>query len=131
MYRHPLQHGSRLWHGVILSYLLLFSIYWASLSTCSNCAHLLARTVATTACLAVRQAWAVVHVAHELRGLGSIRELLETRAGISDRALQHMTWPELLDQVLSLQRSVRFARQRELDQHDAVNRIMRKDNYLV
>jgi autophagy-related protein 9 len=41
-----------------------------------------------------------------------------------------MTWSEVLHRIVLVQRHARLCAVRDLDEHDIVARIMRKDNYL-
>lgn len=51
--------------------------------------------------------------------------------GLSDTTLGHLPWPELLQRIVAVQRSVRLSLRGDLSQHDIVMRIMRKDDYLI
>lgn len=41
-----------------------------------------------------------------------------------------MTWSEVVHRIVLVQRHTRLCAVRDLDEHDIVSRIMRKDNYL-
>lgn len=60
-----------------------------------------------------------------------IRLFCRDRMGLSDQALGHLPWPELLQRIVAVQRSVRLSLRGDLSQHDIVMRIMRKDDYLI
>lgn len=60
-----------------------------------------------------------------------IRLFCRDKMGLSDTALGHLPWPELLQRLVSVQRNVRLSLRGDLSQHDIVMRIMRKDDYLI
>lgn len=51
--------------------------------------------------------------------------------GLSDAALTHLPWPELLRRLVAIQRTVKLSLRGELSQHDIVMRVMRKDDFLI
>lgn len=51
--------------------------------------------------------------------------------GLSDTALTHLPWPELLRRLVAVQRTVKLSLRGELSQHDVVMRVMRKDDFLI
>jgi autophagy-related protein 9 len=65
------------------------------------------------------------------RQLWDIRQFCQERMGLSDSALANLPWPELLQRLVAVQRSVRLSLRGDLSQHDIVMRIMRKDDYLM
>jgi autophagy-related protein 9 len=44
--------------------------------------------------------------------------------------MRMMTWSEVVHRMVLVQRHTRLCAARDLDEHDIVGRIMRKDNYL-
>ena len=65
------------------------------------------------------------------RQMWDIRLFCRDRMGLSDAALGNLPWPELLQRIVAVQRSVRLSLRGDLSQHDIVMRIMRKDDFLI
>jgi len=104
VYQHPLQHGSALGNAICVLYLIIFSVYWL---------------------------WTCLRFVLDFRETWEIRDFCNVRLGVSDRELQTITWPELVDRVVAAQRTLRLCLVKELTPHDIVSRIMRKENYLI
>lgn len=102
--RHPLQHGAPLWSAARIAYLMLLAAYWA---------------------------WSLVHLIVDLKSLAEVRHFCNARLGLSERAMQTVTWPEVARRIVDVQRNLRLCIKRDLTEHDIVSRIMRKDNYLI
>eukprot|EP00850_Spirogloea_muscicola_P012653 SM000082S22895 [mRNA] locus=s82:523573:527908:- [translate_table: standard] len=90
--------------AVVLVYLLVFSVYWA---------FCFARFFA------------------QLRDVLEIRDFCQHSLGISERELQTMAWPVVLDHLTAFQNRRPLCMAKDLTPHDMVLRIMRKENYLV
>lgn len=45
--------------------------------------------------------------------------------------MQWLSWPELVHRVVRIQRRIRLCVSRDLNEHDIISRIMRKDNYML
>eukprot|EP00879_Flechtneria_rotunda_P028308 GHRR01030408.1.p1 GENE.GHRR01030408.1~~GHRR01030408.1.p1 ORF type:complete len:270 (+),score=51.06 GHRR01030408.1:276-1085(+) len=75
--------------------------------------------------------WSAVQLAVELRDVLDVKHFINNKLGISDRQIRMMTWSELLHRLVLVQRTTRLCASRDLNELDVVNRIMRKDNYLI
>ena len=67
----------------------------------------------------------------DVRGAIEVHEVVAHRMGVSERQMLTITWPDLLRRLVLLQRHMRLCAARDLTEHDIVQRIMRKDNYLI
>lgn len=65
------------------------------------------------------------------RQFRDIQYFCQNRMGLSDAALTHLPWPELLRRLVATQRTVKLSLRGELSQHDIVMRVMRKDDFLI
>lgn len=104
LYKNPLTGHRPLLVVIILCYLAIFSFYWL---------------------------WTLVHFFLDLRGIYEVQHFLGNKLGTSERQLQMMTWSEMAHRLVLVQRSTRLCVVRDLDEHDIVSRIMRKENYLI
>ena len=100
----PLRHRSALANFVVVVYLLLFSVYWT---------------------------WSLVRLVVDLRPLLEMRSFCVRKLQLSDRDIQTITWPEVVARVVHLQATTRLCIVRDLNEHDIVARILRKENYLL
>ena len=100
----PLRHRSALTNFVVVVYLLLFSVYWT---------------------------WSLVRLVVDLRPLLEMRSFCVRKLQLSDRDIQTITWPEVVARVVHLQATTRLCIVRDLNEHDIVARILRKENYLL
>jgi len=85
-------------------YLILFSLYWI---------------------------WSAMTLAHDAAPLAAMRAFCNQKLALSDRDLYTITWPEVLQRVVHLQATTRLSISRDLNEHDIVARILRKENYLT
>mmetsp|Transcript_4303 Transcript_4303/g.12400 ORF Transcript_4303/g.12400 Transcript_4303/m.12400 type:complete len:983 (-) Transcript_4303:227-3175(-) len=102
--RHPLQHGAPLWSAARVLYLALLAVYWV---------------------------WNLVHLAVDVRALAEVRHFCNQRLGLSERAVQTVSWPDVTRRIVEVQQHMKLCVKRNLTEHDIVSRIMRKDNYLI
>jgi len=91
-------------NGVVTLYLILFSLYWI---------------------------WSAMTLAHDAAPLAAMRAFCNQKLALSDRDLYTITWPEVLQRVVHLQATTRLSISRDLNEHDIVARILRKENYLT
>ena len=89
---------------MVVVYLLLFSVYWT---------------------------WSLVRLVVDLRPLLEMRSFCVRKLQLSDRDIQTITWPEVVARVVHLQATTRLCIVRDLNEHDIVARILRKENYLL
>lgn len=102
--QHPLAGGPTWWVAASLGYLAIFASYWT---------------------------FAAAHLVREVRGLAEVRHFFSVHLGMTDAAVRNARWPEIAARVVAAQRSVRLCIARDLDEHDIVSRIMRRENYLI
>ena len=102
--RHPLAGRLTLWKLLSVVYLALFVGYWA---------------------------FAVAHLVREVRGLAEVKLFFAQRVGMSERGVRAATWPEVAARLVAAQKNVRLCISRDLNEHDIVSRIMRRENYLI
>ena len=100
----PYQYGGFVRNAVVTMYLLLFSVYWV---------------------------WSATRLAHEVQPLAETRKFCHQKLALSDRDLYTITWPEVLQRVVHLQATTKLSIARDLNEHDIIARILRKENYLV
>jgi len=100
----PFRSNSPFYNVLVCIYLTLASLYWG---------------------------WNVVHFCLDYRELGAVRDFVNRRLGVSDRELQYMSWPELVQRLERVQASHQLCIHRDLNAHDIVARIMRKENYVI
>ena len=103
-YRNPLRHRSFLYNFVVVCYLMLFSLYFL---------------------------WSLVRLAHDFKPLLEMRAFCNRKLQLSDRDIQTITWPEVVARVVHLQATTRLCIVKDLNEHDIVARILRKENYLL
>jgi autophagy-related protein 9 len=60
-----------------------------------------------------------------------MRAFCNHKLQLSDRDIQTITWPEVVARVVHLQATTRVSIVRDLNEHDIVARILRKENYLL
>ncbi|KAG1681142.1 hypothetical protein FOA52_015585 [Chlamydomonas sp. UWO 241] len=89
---------------IILMYLAIFGLYWA---------------------------WTAIHFVTELREMLETRHFFNNTLGVSERQVGTMTWAEVVHRIVLVQRTKRLCISRDLNEHDIIGRIMRKDNYLI
>jgi len=70
-------------------------------------------------------------LAHDAAPLAAMRAFCNQKLALSDRDLYTITWPEVLQRVVHLQATTRLSISRDLNEHDIVARILRKENYLT
>jgi len=100
----PYQYGGFVRNTVVTMYLLLFSAYWL---------------------------WSATRLAHEVQPLLETRRFCHQKLALSDRDLYTITWPEVLQRVVHLQATTKSSVARDLNEHEVIARILRKENYLV
>ena len=103
-FRNPLRHRSFLYNLVVVCYLMLFSLYFL---------------------------WSLVRLAHDFKPLLEMRAFCNRKLQLSDRDIQTITWPEVVARVVHLQATTRLCIVKDLNEHDIVARILRKENYLL
>lgn len=104
LYKHPLRDNPVYWSVFALTFLSIFSLYWAL---------------------------NVYDVVARLPDLLDTANFCHSKLGISERQIRTITWPEFVSRVVSLQHTTRLCIQRDLTEFDIVARIMRRDNYLI
>jgi autophagy-related protein 9 len=104
VYSEPYHYGGFVRNTVVTVYLLLFSTYWL---------------------------WSAIRLAYDAAPLADMRRFCNQKLALSDRDLYTITWPEVLQRVVHLQATTRLCISRELNEHDIVARILRKENYLT
>jgi len=104
VFSEPYQYGGFVRNAVVTMYLLLFSAYWV---------------------------WSATRLAHDAAPLATMRKFCNQKLALSDRDLYTITWPEVLQRVVHLQATTRLSIARDLNEHDIVARILRKENYLT
>ena len=104
VYGEPYRYGGWVRNGVVTLYLILFSLYWI---------------------------WSAMTLAHDAAPLAAMRAFCNQKLALSDRDLYTITWPEVLQRVVHLQATTRLSISRDLNEHDIVARILRKENYLT
>lgn len=55
-----------------------------------------------------------------------IRHFVANKLGVSERDVRRLTWAEVAQRLVLVQRTTRLCITRDLDEHDVVSRIMRK-----
>ena len=100
----PLKHRSALSSVVIVAYLALASLYWF---------------------------WCFARLALDARGLLEMRAFCTRKLQLSDRDVQTATWPEVVARVVHLQATTRLCIVKDLNEHDIVARILRRENYFL
>ena len=73
--RHPLQHGAPLWSAARVVYLALLGAYWV---------------------------WNLVHLAVDMRALAEVRHFCNHRLGLSERAVQTVSWPHVARRIVEV-----------------------------
>lgn len=73
--RHPLQHGAPLWSAARVLYLALLAVYWV---------------------------WNLVHLAVDVRALAEVRHFCNQRLGLSERAVQTVSWPDVTRRIVEV-----------------------------
>jgi len=104
VYGEPYRYGGWVRNGVVTLYLILFSLYWI---------------------------WSAMTLVHDAAPLAAMRAFCNQKLALSDRDLYTITWPEVLQRVVHLQATTRLSISRDLNEHDIVARILRKENYLT
>lgn len=104
LYKHPLHDNSAWWSVFAITFLSIFTLYWAL-----NVYDVLVR----------------------LPDLLDIAAFCQTKLGVSERQIRTITWPEFVARVVRLQHTTRLCIQRDLSEFDIVARIMRRDNYMI
>ena len=104
VYGEPYRYGGWVRNGVVTLHLILFSLYWI---------------------------WSAMTLAHDAAPLAAMRAFCNQKLALSDRDLYTITWPEVLQRVVHLQATTRLSISRDLNEHDIVARILRKENYLT
>ncbi|GAX83721.1 hypothetical protein CEUSTIGMA_g11146.t1 [Chlamydomonas eustigma] len=104
LYSQPLRDRGILLDLLILTYLGIFSLYWL---------------------------WTLIHFLSELKEMRETRHFYNTTLGLSDRQVSTMTWAEVVNRLVLVQRTRRLCVVRDLNELDIVGRIMRKDNFLI
>lgn len=104
IYPEPYRYGGFIRNATVTLYLLLFSAYWV---------------------------WSAIRLAHDAAPLAATRRFCSQKLALSDRDLVTITWPEVLQRVVHLQATTRLCISREMNEHDIVTRILRKENYLI
>ena len=72
-----------------------------------------------------------VQIFNDMKELTDVKDFMNNKLGISDRELQTIKWPELVNRLVSVQETTRLCIVRDLSAHDIINRIMRKENFLI
>lgn len=72
-----------------------------------------------------------LQIVNDMKELVDVKDFVNNKLGMSDRELQTITWPELVARLVRVQEQTRLCITRDLSAHDIVNRIMRKENYLI
>ena len=103
-FRNPLRHRSFLYNLVVVCYLMLFSLFFL---------------------------WSLARLAHDFKPLLEMRAFCNRKLQLSDRDIQTITWPEVVARVVHLQATTRLCIVKDLNEHDIVARILRKENYLL
>ena len=99
----PLKHVL-FWKVMVILYLTIFSAYFVLM---------------------------LVQIVNDMKELADVKDFVNNKLGMSDRELQTITWPELVSRLVGVQEHTRLCITRDLSAHDIVNRIMRKENYLI
>lgn len=73
--RHPLQNSSPLWSAARLLYLALVAAYWA---------------------------WSTLHLLVDVRAMTNVRHFCNQRLGLSDRAMQTVSWPDVTRRIVEV-----------------------------
>lgn len=103
-YSSPLRHRGALTNLVVVMYLILFSTYWT---------------------------WSLARLVMDLRPLLEMRAFCNHKLQLSDRDIQTISWPEVVARVVHLQATTRVSIVRDLNEHDIIARILRKENYMM
>lgn len=74
--KRPLQHGAPLWSAARVVYLALLGAYWV---------------------------WNLVHLAVDMRALAEVRHFCNHRLGLSERAVQTVSWPHVARRIVEVQ----------------------------
>lgn len=98
------QDGFTLWNVACSCYLIVVTAYWA---------------------------FSLTHFVQELRGFIEVRHFFITHLGMTDRVVASSSWPEVASRVVASQASVRLCITKDLSELDLVERIMRRENYLI
>lgn len=100
----PLAEGFTIWVTLCSIYLAIFVLYWL---------------------------YCLVYYVSEVRAAVDIGHFTTHKLGLSERQLQTITWPEVVRRIVGVQSTTRLCLTRDLNEHDVVSRIMRKENYLI
>jgi len=100
----PYQYGGTVRNAIVTMYLAFFSSYWL---------------------------WSAIRLVHDAAPLADMRRFCNRKLALSDRDLYTCTWPEVLQRVVHAQATTRLSIARDLNEHDIVARILRKENYLI
>ena len=80
---------------------------------------------------AVIALWQVAHAALDVVGAMEVHTLVTNKMGMSERQVSALPWSELLRRVVLAQQHTRLCVVKDLTEHDVVQRIMRKENFLI
>eukprot|EP01018_Ginkgo_biloba_P034498 Gb_31273 [translate_table: standard] len=103
LYRHPLRPFT-FFRGIVVVYLGIFSLYWI---------------------------FCFLRFFAQLKDTLEIRDFYQNSLNITDREVQTLSWPAVLDKTVQFQSLQRLCVVKDLSAHDVVMRIMRKDNFLI
>ena len=103
--QNPLRSTSlSFWTVLRLAFLLLFALYWLG--------------TAVAAILELRSSWCIM-------------QFCRLKLGISEDQIKWISWGEMVHRLVLIQRTTRLCLQRELTEPDIINRILRKENFLI
>jgi autophagy-related protein 9 len=98
------QDGFTLWNVACSCYLIVVTAYWV---------------------------FSLTHFVQELRGFIQVRHFFLAHMGMTDRVVASSSWPEIASRVVASQASVRLCLAKDLNELELVERIMRRENYLI
>jgi len=75
--------------------------------------------------------WHFANFVYSLSSLKETQRFYHEKLKINDAMIRRTPWSEVMDRMVSVQRSVRLYHNKQLDALDITNRIMRKENYMI
>eukprot|EP00210_Caulerpa_lentillifera_P002276 g2186.t1 len=105
LYQNPFHYQNlSLWTLLKVSYIVLFLVMWIS---------------------------NLILQFNELRGSWYIKQFCQSRLGVSEDHIKWISWSDLVHRLVLVQTNTRLCLRRKLNESHIINRILRKENYLI
>lgn len=132
---------------IVFSTFLFVFVDWRAIWSCKNqeCAHVrivrpdvftrfnLFHKIAITFESAILCYWLFLcsKYLYELVSMWEIKHFYNVHLNITERDIQTLEWDEIVNKIIELQQQIRICLMKDLDAFDIMNRIMRRENFLI